>query len=158
MASPRSGGETSARWRGAGRAGLLLALAALVGWAAASLARSDAAPRSLSATERAPFEARTGVRILRVAVTGGGGLIDMRYQVLDGPKAAIVHKRQPKLIDEASGKIVGTSTGHGHGGKKPLRAGSTQYMLLGNDQGRLEPGATVTVIVGKARLEHVPVV
>ena len=44
----------------------------------------------------------SGVRLIRVAVTGGGGLLDLRYQVVDPSKAVAVHEANtpPAIIDE----------------------------------------------------------
>ena len=45
---------------------------------------------------------RSGVRVVRVAATGGGGLLDLRYQVVDPGKAAAIHDAEtpPALVDE----------------------------------------------------------
>src|SRR3954470_8119129 len=59
-------------------------------------------PRSLPAVV-APevLAARAGVRIVRVSTTGAGGLLDLRYQVVDPQKAGGLHDadKPPALVD-----------------------------------------------------------
>src|SRR5262245_27158038 len=43
---------------------------------------------------------RSGVRITQVAVTGAGGLVDLRYLVVDPDRAAVVHEATPVIVDE----------------------------------------------------------
>ena len=112
-----------------------------------------AEPVVLSAPE---FEARTGVRVAMVAVTGGGGLVDLRYQVLDPDKAVAVHEPQnpPGVIDETSGVPVWQLVmAHAH--KGPVKAGVTYYLVFYNPSDVVRRGSRVTVQLGGARLEHV---
>jgi len=102
------------------------------------------------------FQEATGLRVTLVAVTAGGGLIDFRYQAIDPEKAAVVHVSTPFLIDEGTGEVIdGLFMGHSHGG--PVKAGYTYPLLFVNDGGAIERGDTVTVVIGRARLEHVGV-
>src|SRR5262249_17717882 len=60
---------------------------------------------------------RSGVRLIRVAVTGGGGLLDLRYQVVDPSKAVAVHEARtpPAIIDERTGLVLDRLLmGHAH--------------------------------------------
>ncbi len=111
------------------------------------------------------FEEQTGLRIVRVALTAGGGMIDLRYQVLDPEKArafctirngSIVLKEPPMIILEGTGEILKTSwMGHSHA--KALRAGVTYYVLLLNTGGKVQRGHFVTVLIGGVPVEHLPV-
>ena len=104
------------------------------------------------------FEEKTGLRLIRVAVTAAGGMIDLRYQVLDPDKALIVHDqtRPPRLIDEATGRTLSRPwMAHAH--KREQRMAVTYYQLLMNAGGMLKRGSLVTVVIGDARLEHVVV-
>jgi hypothetical protein len=121
-----------------------------------------ARPSGMTAAQRAAAQAafveRTGVRPVHVALTGAGGLIDLRYQVVDAEKATAAHdpKRPPSLVDEASGKPINqTWMGHAHTSK--FHAGSSYFELLINSRGRLERGSRVTLVMGDARLEHLRV-
>jgi hypothetical protein len=121
----------------------------LVAWTGGGNPKLD--PQAVAA-----FEDQTGIRISRVAVTGGGGLIDFRYQVLDPVKAVVVHDRgrTPALVDERSGDVLDALWGHqGHSGG--LRAGRTYFLLFVNPKGLIEPHRRLSIRVGQALLEHV---
>ena len=137
-------------------AGVLLV--ALAGWLVLGKGQ-PAAPRGIPAPASASspaFEAATGVRVIRAAVTAGGGMLDLRYQVLDPNKAVIVHDadKPPTIIDEATGKTFNTPwMQHSHSGD--LTAGVTYNLMLMNSGGVIKRGSPVTIVIGDARLEHV---
>src|SRR3972149_6256702 len=85
----------------------LLALVVVTSWLLASSLASGSGSASAQAS-RAMFEAKTGVRVVLVALTAAPGLIDLRYQVLDPDLAGIVNVSLPKLLDEDSGAIIDT--------------------------------------------------
>lgn len=104
------------------------------------------------------FESVTGVRIVRVAVTAGGGIVDLRYQALDPERAQRVHDpKQPlRIIDEESGEVlVRPWMNHRH--KRELHTAVTYYQLLVNPGHRVKSGDLVTVSLGGAELQHVRV-
>ena len=137
----------------------IAAVTLLAGLAAWMLATR---PAGTTAAERAAdgalFTEQTGVRPVHVALTGGGGLVDVRYQVVDAEKATAAHdpKRPPSLIDEASGKPV-DQTWMGHSHAQAFHSGTSYFELLINSRGRLERGSEVTLVFGDARLEHLRV-
>jgi hypothetical protein len=137
----------------------IAAVALLAGLSAWMLATRPAGTTAAErAADRALFAAQTGVRPVHIALTGGGGLVDLRYQVVDAEKAAAAHdpKRPPSLIDEASGEPVDQSwMGHSHA--RAFRTGTSYFELLINPRGRLEHGSEVTLVIGDARLEHLRV-
>ncbi len=142
--------------RAAGAGAVLVLAAALAVWMLA--ARPAGGGESARQAERAAFEERTGVRPVHVAVTGGGGLIDLRYQVVDPDKAAALHdpERPPGIVDSATGKLLDVPLmQHGHTGS--MRAGGTYYTLLLNLGGRVHQGEEVAIAMGDSRLEHVRV-
>ena len=101
---------------------------------------------------------RSGVRVSLVAVTGGGGLVDLRYQVLDPNAAAAVHdpKTPPAVVDEHTGLVVqNLLMNHAHSGI--YRAGATYYLVFENPGNWVRRGSKVTVLLGNARLEHITV-
>jgi hypothetical protein len=130
----------------------------------ATRSSSSAAPGRPVAANSAPllsepaFQERSGVRIVRVAVAGDGGLVDVRYQVLDPETAASVHDKTtpPDLVDEGTGVLVNELfMGHMHHG--PQHA-AQRYALIFNNPGNLvRRGSRVTVQLGAARLAHVRV-
>jgi hypothetical protein len=104
------------------------------------------------------FEEKTGLRLVRVAVTAGGGMIDLRLKVLDPDKAMIVHERSnpPTVIDEATGQAINRpwmehSRGH------HLHHDATYYQLLLNPGRVIKRGSHVTLVVGEVKLQHVTV-
>jgi hypothetical protein len=102
--------------------------------------------------------ARTGVKITQVAVTGGGGLVDLRYQVVDPDKAAAIHdkRKPPALVDEKSGVVVNQLfMDHSHSGA--FTAGVTYYLVFNNPANWVGHGSRVTVLLGDAQVEHVVV-
>lgn len=112
----------------------------------------------VSEQTRLIFEEKTGVRIVRISVTAGGGMIDLRYQVIDPDKAALVHSPDdpPAIIDEASGRELKTPwMNHVHTGR--FRSGVTYYTLFMNSGGQVKPGSLVTVRIGGISIEHLVV-
>jgi hypothetical protein len=101
---------------------------------------------------------RSGVRLVRVAVTGGGGLLDLRYQVVDPSKAVSVHEAQtpPAIIDQRSGLVLNRLLmGHAHEGE--LKPAVTYYLVFENTANWVHRGSKVTVLLGGAQVENVVV-
>jgi hypothetical protein len=116
-----------------------------VGWQRPLLSRADLADR-------------LGVRITQVAVTGEGGLVDLRYQVIDPDRAGSIHdpSTPPAVIDDRTGVVVKQLyMDHAHSG--PFRAGSTYYLIFINPGNLLRRGATVSVLLGDSQVDHVRV-
>jgi len=139
--------------------GAVVLAAVIVAAAAAAWLVSSGSP-SVSDVERAAaaaaFEGATGVRIVRLALTGGGGLVDLRYQILDEGLAETIHETPPTLVDEGTDEVIDTYfMGHVHGGIP--KAGSSYPLLFVNEQGLIERGGSVSVAIGDSVLEHVVV-
>jgi hypothetical protein len=134
---------------------LLLGLAALATWMIASQLGGGSPTASASS---AAFEEQSGVRIMRVVLTAGGGVIDVRFQVIDPSKAAELHEPNGRLriLDEGSGRRLATPF-HFHAGGAEYKAGIVYYELLNNSGGTVDRGDRVSVVIGAARLEHVAV-
>ena len=137
--------------------GLILATGAIL-WGRASLGMSPEQRQEQAKISQAAFEEKTGVSITRVALTAQGGMIDLRYLVIDPDKAVIIHEgeNRPAIMDEATGKIFDTPwMNHSHSGE--YQAGVTYYAVLMNSGGVLSKGSKVTIILGGMRLEHLVV-
>jgi hypothetical protein len=151
--------------RSRSRHGLPLALAGgivlvvtLAVWLRPSASSSSDGGTYAQAATRAAFTERSGVRVVRVALTGGGGIIDFRYAVVDANKAAHVHHTTPVLVDEDSREVIDTFfMGHRHGRNVRPKAGHTYPLLYINEQGVVDRGDRVTVVIGHSQLEHVVV-
>ncbi len=101
---------------------------------------------------------RVGVRITQVALTGGGGLVDLRFLVVDPDKAAAVHDQAtpPAIIDETTGVVVDQLLmGHSH--TESFHAGQTYYLIFENPGNLVQSGSKVSVLLGNAEVDHVDV-
>ena len=110
------------------------------------------------AVSAAGLAERSGVRLVRVAVTAGGGLLDLRYQVVDPSKAVTVHEAgtPPAIIDERTGLVINRLLmGHAHQG--PLKPAVSYYLVFENTGNWVNHGSEVTVLLGDAEVEHVVV-
>jgi len=145
-----------------------LALAGLTLFTAVSACRSAGGEDEQS---RRLAEDALGVRVLHVALTADGGMVDVRYRVTNPEKAALLggggsHEirtaedviQSPLLIDEASGYAVMETRLHQMGRVQKQRgapqAGLTYFILFSNTGGLIKPGSKVALAVGDARLEH----
>ena len=101
---------------------------------------------------------RSGVRIVQVAVSGGGGLVDLRFQVVDPEKAASIHDlaTPAAVVDESTGLVVNQLLmGHSH--TAPFEPGVTYYLVFENPGNLVHRGSDVSVLLGNAQVEHVVV-
>ncbi|SCE94700.1 hypothetical protein [Micromonospora mirobrigensis] len=104
------------------------------------------------------LEAALGVRFTQAAVVGDGGLVELRYLVLDTQKASAFQndtKHPPRLRNERSGKLAWRAAlmKQGH----ELRPGQSYYLLYLNNGGAVRRGDTIEITSGQRRLAHVPV-
>jgi hypothetical protein len=141
------------RWRLRARTlALVVALALIASLAGWYVLRPD----GTSGLDPSAFEQQTGVRVVRTAVSGAGGILDLRYLVVDPTKADAVHdaSHPPRIIDERTGKPAGAPLmGHVHTG--PAKAGVVYYVLFLNPRRLVTPGGRVSVELGGVRLRHV---
>ena len=101
---------------------------------------------------------RSGVKITQVAVTGDGGLVDLRFTVVDPNKAARLHDpaKPPAVVDQRTGLVVkDLLMSHAH--TAPFKAGVTYYLVFNNPGNWVHRGDKVAVLLGDARVENVTV-
>lgn len=101
---------------------------------------------------------RSGVKITQVAVTGDGGLVDLRFEVVDPWRASAVHDpaTPPAVVDEESALVVHELfMNHSHSG--PYMPGVTYYLVFNNPGNWIHHGSKVSVMLGNAQVEHVRV-
>lgn len=116
----------------------------------------DIPDEAISAVE---FEQATGIRLDRLVVTAGGGLLDVRFTVLDDHKASeslgdgdVVAVREPE-----TGAVLATEwMGHVHE-NVTYREDLTYYRLIRNSGGVVVPGSTVTLVFGDFRVDGLAV-
>ncbi len=103
------------------------------------------------------IEARYGVRFTQVAVTAAGGMVDIRYQVIDPDKVMNMLSdpaNAPRLIVQGSGAQVAVNTmDMTH--KSNFEAGRVYWMLYYNTGNALKSGSVVTLQVGDLKIENV---
>jgi hypothetical protein len=100
------------------------------------------------------FQEETGIRVLRVALTAAGGLVDLQYQVVDPDKSLIVHDddNPPTLRDADSGLVLATPF-HDHAARE-LHTAVTYHQLIRNGGGLLKRGSKVIIKVGTSHLAN----
>ena len=139
--------------------GLMLAAGILVirGWRPGGESSGAATPGAVPSS--AEIEATYGVRVVGVDVTAAGGMIQIRYQVLDPDKVDAIHDTSVSpIVVGGDGTLYDAPgmAGHSHLGRVG-GAGSTNTILLANSRGGVHPGDQVTVRIGELELHHVPV-
>ena len=100
----------------------------------------------------------SGVKITQVAVTGDGGLVDLRFTVVDANKAATLHDpaTPPAVVDQRTGLVVkDLLMSHAHTAR--FKAGVTYYLVFNNPGNWVHRGDKVAVLLGNARVENVTV-
>ncbi|MDX6450924.1 MAG: hypothetical protein QOH16_973 [Gaiellaceae bacterium] len=100
----------------------------------------------------------SGVELTRVALSGSGGLVDVRYRVIDPDKATSVHASEnpPLILDQRSGAIVNQLLmAHMHHGRP--KVGVTYYLIFMNPGDVIRRGSRVSIQLGGARVEGVTV-
>lgn len=137
----------------------ILVLGVLVVWIFASQWDTFFQPRAVSANDlpQTAFTEETGVHITLVALSADGGIIDIRYQIVDPEKAIIVHDEAlpPTILDIETG-IPLLFTRHEHP-DFDLHPGVTYSHQIINSGGLLKRGDRVALRFGTAVLEEVPI-
>lgn len=132
---------------------LPVVVAAGLTWSAAnpgSTSSNAAAARLVSAAD---MEREFGVRVNLVAVTAAGGLVDLRFTVLDKNKAVrLFHDAavSPELLVETSGAVLHAPKAMAH--KVTLLDGATYFLLYPNSGGMIQAGTQVSVVIDSIRL------
>ncbi len=134
---------------------LILAFAGSIAWrttAPAEAGRRYDVPRSSA------LEAKLGVRFVQAAVVADGGIVELRYTVLNAEKASKfqrnVHKPPVLHSDKRQGALYRTALmRQGH----ELRPGQDYYILYLNNKHAVRPGETMSIDVGVETLTDVPV-
>ena len=141
---------------------IAILVAAAAAFAVTSGVRADSSTHlpPAGATPVSPeLEAGYGLRFLRATLAVQGGLVDVRFVILDTIRAEPVighlSRERVKLIDDATGRVLDTRTMTP--GDSNLKAGEGYYMLFRNSGGLLHPGSHVSVAIGKLRLPGVTV-
>jgi hypothetical protein len=102
------------------------------------------------------LEAEYGIRVNLVAVTADGGLVDVRFTILDKDKAGrVLHEEAslPQLFETTTGAVLRSPQARAH--KLNLVQGGSYFLLFPNSGGVIQAGAPVSVVIDGIRLEPV---
>jgi hypothetical protein len=140
-----------------------VAVAAAAGFAVVVGLRGGDHDTSLPAAGPPPvshqLEAGFGLRFQRATLAMQGGLVDVRFTILDTLRAdpVIGHqsRQHVKLVDEATGTVLDTRTMTP--GDSNLLAGEGYYMLFRNSGGVIHAGSRIAIAIGNVRVPGVVV-
>jgi len=160
-ARPATGAHTGTRrsWRWWAVA---VAVVALVAGVRLGLADGADAVRTEGATPieafpaSAEIEAEYGVRFVQLDVLAAGGLVELRYVVVDPARSAAIHEQggaHLPHIESPSGAVLKETPFHSHVAEQT--AGTSYSILYRNDGGAVASGDTVDITVGDLRLAGV---
>jgi len=102
------------------------------------------------------LEERWGIQITMLGVTADGGMLDLRYRMIDPTKVIDLQELETGLrfIVEKNGYAFKASTAMRH--RHEAQMGLIYGLLYFNENGMVHPGDLVTVQIGDVRVEHVP--
>ena len=108
----------------------------------------------------AAIESQWGIRFTNVVLLADGGLIEMRYQVLDPAKSTRIHsgnlKDMPAIKVEETGKIVTSNSLMTHFHHGDMSAGRTYSILYGNAGGAIHLHSRVAIqLPDGLQLQHI---
>jgi hypothetical protein len=160
-------------------AGAFLLLALGAGLFGARLVASNGGPAAFNpfqphsaaatATSKVPtssaIETAWGIRFTAVHLLADGGMVEVRYEVVDSSKGGRIHRDQslkdlPMIVVEPSGQVV-TSRDlmfHVHHSAAAHDEGRAYSIVYGNAGSAVKPGSWVTIRMSDGlQLQHVPV-
>ncbi len=140
------------RWLSVALVVLVLSATLGISWGLARISGREAAP---VVPDHAQVEATWGVRITSVTVTADGGLVDLRFVVLDSTKAAALMDDRsvaPRLLVDSGGEatLYPAMTMH-----REMSVGRTYFLLYRNTGGLVQPHAGISIVAGELRIDGV---
>ncbi len=142
----------------AGVAVLVLAAGAFLGVRTVRARAADTG-RAGAATPASPaIEDAYGIRLDGVLLTAAGGMLEVRYTVVDDQKALALHDDLPFVVLDDGTKLDQPGmAGHGGHQKTAAAIGRGEYNLLANAKGAARAGEVVSVHIGGLALDGVTV-
>lgn len=151
--TPRRRGR---RWWAASAVVIMLA-AAVGSYVVTHRGTAAQGPPPVGAVSTAVMEDRYGVRIDLVGLAALGGLLELRFTVLDKDKATgLFHDATltPEILVERSGAVLHPPSGMAH--KLVLLNGASYFMLFTNVGDAVQEGDLLSIVVDQVRIEHIP--
>jgi hypothetical protein len=159
VASPKGGGFAQRLRR---RHVIIACLALIAVTVAVVLMRNDTPSNSAIEGSNAVTEAQLadqyGVKIDLIGIIASGGLVELRFQVLDADKASALFGEvddMPKLAVEGSSRVLTSAKGMKHGLK--LLDGATYFFLYTNVANSVHDGSLLSFVINGVRLPHLEV-
>lgn len=120
-----------------------------------ALTESKTNQEIMAGIDQTAFAAETGVEIDHVVLIGGGGLIEIRYRIINVERSDIVHSIEypPRIVHDGFEMRVPR---HEHSHVRINRIGASYTEQVVNLGGLMESGDIVTVYIGESALEGVP--
>ena len=104
------------------------------------------------------LESKTGVKVVRATIAGDGGLLDVRYQVLNAPNAQYWFantSKPPKLYDLRSHLVISRVAPMRDAHQQ--RPGQTYFLIYQNSGGAIHRGDKIDLTVAGVTLHGIPV-
>ncbi len=139
-------------------AAILLVLALSAVFAYRAIATRAAPPASQVVTIR-QLEEEYGLKVNLVALTAGGGMLDVRLKVTDAQKANQLFSQQteyPAIMVGKKGPLLKVPQ-EGQQDLKRLENGSMIFLLPINSHAAIKPNTSVTIVIGSLHLEPIKV-
>ncbi len=147
------------RWRGllaVAAIGLSVVVAPLALAVGITLTTTPLGPGDARVVTAAELEQEYGIKVSLVAVIAAGGVVDVRFTVLDKDKAGhLLHDAAslPELYVETSGAVLRSSRAKAH--KMTVLDGASYFLLYPNSGGAIQAGTGVSVVIDAIRLEPI---
>ena len=153
----------SKRSRTSGRRNMALVLAGAAvaigaGVGVVGVVNADSGHRRPHVPESSDVEGKAGIRVTRVSLAGDGGLLDVRYIVLDPSLATkwTGNTDKPPIMEnertsDKFDRVAAMRDGH------DLRPGQTYYLIYLNKDGNVHRGDKVDLNIAGTALTGVPV-
>lgn len=139
-----------------------LVVTATLGLTVATIAVAQAGrgPGRPTMPRSAEVETATGARIERATLAADGGLLDIRYVVLDPTRAGrwlgdTTTYKPPKLVDQRNSAVIDQAAPMHESHEQ--RAGQTYYVIYHNTHGAVHRGDLIDITVAGVTLRGVPV-
>jgi len=140
-----------------------LAVLTVIGLGSAgSCLAADPAKMELKNASVLDPEKNFGIKIVSLRPTGGGQMLDLRFQVIDPEKAKAVLDKNKKayVLDDKTGKTLPvpvTKAGSLRQTTLKPEAGRIYFMLFSNPGGMVREGGSVSLIIGDFRKDSIVV-
>jgi hypothetical protein len=105
-------------------------------------------------------EKNAGIRVVSLRPTGGGQMLDLRFQVIEPEKAKTVldKKKKAYLLDGKTGKTLPvpvTKAGPMRQSTPKPEAGRIYFILFSNPGGMVKEGSRVSLVIGDFRKDDI---